>query len=274
MSRDVRGVTGLTSADVAEILRVSPATVKRWADAGLLRASRTSGGHRRFTREEVERFRREEDAAPASGRSILDRFLTAESTLELQGALLTLRARLRGWWDVCDAIAPALGELLASVESAALPRAHALAVADRLTRALRACADALPRRHGAPSALLVAAPGAATWGWSSLYELCLAEGGWRVRFGDEASADDVARALDRTPEDAVLAVAHAGATAPTLRALAAELADVCASRQVELLLGGPGDWPGGRARRAQRFEEVRDWMAEVEPGGPALGAEP
>jgi len=50
----------LTTKEVARICRVSDATVKRWAEAELLRSERTSGGHRRFRAEEVARFQREQ----------------------------------------------------------------------------------------------------------------------------------------------------------------------------------------------------------------------
>lgn len=38
----------LTPAEVAELFRVDPKTVTRWAAAGLLSSIRTPGGHRRF----------------------------------------------------------------------------------------------------------------------------------------------------------------------------------------------------------------------------------
>jgi methanogenic corrinoid protein MtbC1 len=40
------------------LCRVSEATVKRWAETGLLTSERTSGGHRRFRAEEIARFQR------------------------------------------------------------------------------------------------------------------------------------------------------------------------------------------------------------------------
>lgn len=49
----------LTPKETADVLRVSPITVRVWAQKGLLKASTTAGGHRRFEREEVERFARE-----------------------------------------------------------------------------------------------------------------------------------------------------------------------------------------------------------------------
>jgi len=49
----------LTPNEVAELLMVSPVTVRQWAQKGQLHALTTPGGHRRFTRQEVERFARE-----------------------------------------------------------------------------------------------------------------------------------------------------------------------------------------------------------------------
>ncbi|MDQ3896209.1 MAG: helix-turn-helix domain-containing protein [Actinomycetota bacterium] len=49
----------LTAGEVAEILQVSPKTVSRWADKGLIRCVVTLGGHRRFQRTLVEKIREE-----------------------------------------------------------------------------------------------------------------------------------------------------------------------------------------------------------------------
>ena len=50
----------LTTREVANLCRVSNATVKRWESAGLLKSERTSGGHRRFRVEEIARFQRKQ----------------------------------------------------------------------------------------------------------------------------------------------------------------------------------------------------------------------
>lgn len=48
----------LAPNEVAELLMVSPVTVRQWAAKGLLPAHTTAGGHRRFLLEEVEKFAR------------------------------------------------------------------------------------------------------------------------------------------------------------------------------------------------------------------------
>lgn len=48
----------LTSKEVAKLLGVSEASIKRWADSGLLPPEKTAGGHRRFRPEDVAIFQR------------------------------------------------------------------------------------------------------------------------------------------------------------------------------------------------------------------------
>ncbi|HEU4509443.1 MAG TPA: B12-binding domain-containing protein [Pyrinomonadaceae bacterium] len=56
----------LTTKAVAKLLRVSEATVKRWADNGLLQSDKTVGGHRRFSLNAVAHLRRELGISPGS----------------------------------------------------------------------------------------------------------------------------------------------------------------------------------------------------------------
>ena len=55
--------TNLTTKEVARLLQVSEATVKRWADDGLLQSSKTAGGHRRFSTKSIASLRREKGIA-------------------------------------------------------------------------------------------------------------------------------------------------------------------------------------------------------------------
>jgi excisionase family DNA binding protein len=56
-----------TSSQAAAYLGVSLATVRRWSDAGQLRGSRTPGGQRRYSREQLDAFLRslEQAGSPA-----------------------------------------------------------------------------------------------------------------------------------------------------------------------------------------------------------------
>ena len=52
-SRAVDTEALLTPAEVAQLFRVDPKTVTRWAKAGKLTSLRTLGGHRRYRESEV-----------------------------------------------------------------------------------------------------------------------------------------------------------------------------------------------------------------------------
>jgi excisionase family DNA binding protein len=52
----------LKPGEVAEMFRVNPKTVSRWAREGKLGATRTMGGHRRYSLNEVKRFMGTEEA--------------------------------------------------------------------------------------------------------------------------------------------------------------------------------------------------------------------
>ena len=49
----------LSPKDLADAIGVSESSLKRWTDAGRIRASRTDGGHRRIALEDAVRFIRE-----------------------------------------------------------------------------------------------------------------------------------------------------------------------------------------------------------------------
>ena len=65
----------LTPGEVADLFRVDPKTVTRWAKQGLLPAIYTLGGHRRYRWSDIEPHL----TAPVSGRSNL-RLPEAKST--------------------------------------------------------------------------------------------------------------------------------------------------------------------------------------------------
>ncbi|MFC4052210.1 helix-turn-helix domain-containing protein [Actinomadura syzygii] len=52
----------LSPGEVADMFRVGPATVARWADEGRLSCVRTLGGVRRFSREQIEHFMNNPDS--------------------------------------------------------------------------------------------------------------------------------------------------------------------------------------------------------------------
>jgi excisionase family DNA binding protein len=67
--RGVRTQLAYTSSQAASYLGVSLATVRRWSNAGHLRGSRTPGGQRRFSLEQLDAFLRSLEADPEAARA-------------------------------------------------------------------------------------------------------------------------------------------------------------------------------------------------------------
>lgn len=60
----------LSTRAVAEVLGVSEATVKRWADAGTLRCFKTPGGHRKFRLRDVKAFLSDQQQGEPEGPAV------------------------------------------------------------------------------------------------------------------------------------------------------------------------------------------------------------
>lgn len=71
MSSGDDGPASLSTTEVARRLGVSVPTVQRWVDAGLLRAWKTAGGHRRVDTASVEALALHTAAAPAHTHTVL-----------------------------------------------------------------------------------------------------------------------------------------------------------------------------------------------------------
>ncbi len=80
----------LTPNDVAELLMVSPVTIRQWAQKGSLNALTTPGGHRRFLSREVERFAREHGIALQPTDNDELRILIVDDDEQLSGFLVEL----------------------------------------------------------------------------------------------------------------------------------------------------------------------------------------
>ena len=53
----------LSSKNVAEILGVNISTLKRWTDNGTLECTKTAGGHRKFTMQNIRDFHKSQESS-------------------------------------------------------------------------------------------------------------------------------------------------------------------------------------------------------------------
>lgn len=59
--------TLMTPSEVADLFRVDPKTVTRWAQAGKIPHVRTLGGHRRYPRKQIEAIINQRTTAVTQG---------------------------------------------------------------------------------------------------------------------------------------------------------------------------------------------------------------
>ncbi len=264
--------TFLTSAQAAQLLGVTAATVKRWSDAGLLPCVRTAGAHRRFDPAEVARLvdgRRKDEPLP--GDTWADHLLDPDPAA-LHLLLLEERARLGAWWRVAERLGQAVRVVGERWEQGRLSIVDEHAASERLSRALARRADTLPARAGAPRVLLASAEGDDHTLGLALAELVLREWGWATLWaGRNAPAADLAAALEAGRAD-VLALSASVASRPESLARELELlAPVVTARGVRLLAGGAGPWPDPLpwGTRIRDFDSLRTFLQaeDVRRGG-------
>lgn len=81
----------LSPNEVAKLLKVSPITVRQWASRGLIDATTTAGGHRRFTQEAVRRFASERGIVlPREAGGPVQRVLVVDDDRQLNRFLVEL----------------------------------------------------------------------------------------------------------------------------------------------------------------------------------------
>lgn len=81
----------LSPNEVAKLLKVSPITVRQWASRGLIDATTTAGGHRRFTHEAVRRFASERGIVlPREAGGPVQRVLVVDDDRQLNRFLVEL----------------------------------------------------------------------------------------------------------------------------------------------------------------------------------------
>lgn len=258
--------TLLTSAEVARLLGVAPATVKRWADEGHLACERTAGRHRRFTPESVERFRHR-GAPPEEAPGFVDVLLADDDVIALQAELLAQRARHRAWWRVADWLGPEIEALGQRWAEGKIGIAEEHLASDRLARALSRCAEALPTRRGAPRVLLAPAEGEEHLLGLALVQLCLREAGWSPRWSGRATPTaEIVRLVGAGAVDGVALSASVVAEPGRLAEEAARVGAACAARGALFIAGGRAPWPEPlpHGRLIRSFEGLRGFVAAVE----------
>jgi excisionase family DNA binding protein len=235
----------LSTAAAARLIGAGTTSVKRWADTGMLDCVRTAGGHRRFTRDALDRFVRLQQHEGTEVNEVRRWIDTLLSEMSHELALLRAHRRLGSWCRVAAELEPVLAELGVRCAGGQVRIAEEHVFSERLSRALARITESLPLLPNAPTCLLACVE---TEGHSlglSLAELCLRELGWASiwlgpRTPTEAIMDQVR--LDERIRLVGLSASEACNDLHLLRRVQAAVGGVCRERGVDLMLGGGGPW--------------------------------
>lgn len=255
----------LTSSQVAALLGVTPMTVVRWSDTGRLACEKTAGHHRRFRRDVVEALRRSgHDSEPSAWVNLLRRSVAPAA---VEAKLFEEHARLSSWARVADGLGRVLVELGEQWSWGKLSIFEEHVASAQLARGLGRVSEWLPRRPGAPRALLATPEGEQHTLGLSLAELCLREHAWDVVWaGSSTPMEDLLRELQQGGFALlVLSASPALRIGRTLRQQLKALEKACAKTGTELVLGGEGSWPpfSGPVRRFHSFPAFSEYVAEL-----------
>ncbi len=79
----------LNLSEAANLLGVHPSTVRHWADSGELLSQRTKGGHRRFSRNDLEAWTRTRSHGPPHGATLVVQSALGRARIEMsEGGLI------------------------------------------------------------------------------------------------------------------------------------------------------------------------------------------
>ncbi len=254
------------------MLSVGVSSIKRWVDQGVLRATKTPGGHRRLATEDVQKLLQANAPANAATNSVED---DSELWMKLicsnvpQADLLVRlqekRQELGSWWAICELLGKLLvrmGQQWTFGKLSIVDEHHA---SDRLERLLHSVTAALPCQPNAPTVLMMTAPSDEHTLGLLLVEVVLREAGLNVRWsGRNTPADQVRPLLQSCSIDFIAVSASAASTnRETLNGFAQALLNMCDEFGATLLLGGSGAWPE-HLRGVVRIHSLRD-LAAVSP---------
>jgi excisionase family DNA binding protein len=238
----------LSTRELAQMLLVSEATVKRWTDGGLIPCSRTPGGHRRFHRADVEAFSRSHGLGgerPGTAEATVSETLRLALSLDLPGLeRMAVGAIERGMSveALCDEVlSPALVEIghQWADGSAGIGDEHLVtsSISDLLSR-LRILFEGRPLIGF--RALVACAPGERHDIVSRMLSLCLrARGYLTVQLGADTPFGEVARvALARGIDVVALSGSNASQDVTHMRQGVASLWGQLQPAGIELFVGG------------------------------------
>lgn len=255
----------ISAGEAARRLGVSPATVQRWVDAGVLSADRTHGGHRRIPLGEIRRILAADQSAPAIAHleKWLDPLLAADAAA-LKKQLIAARRKSGNWSDVVEEIASAIAEIGRRWQLGACRIFEEHAASEALRRSAASCCAEMPRSRTAPAAALLTVAGDRHTLGLSLSELIVAEAGWKTLWlGDGPPLEELEILVKTRRPDVLIVAASPAFSKRVITRYQAGLERAAKHGNAGLVLAGEGQWgPSEFSRRVYSLRELGAALAE------------
>jgi MerR family transcriptional regulator, light-induced transcriptional regulator len=252
------------AGEAARRLGVSPVTIQRWADQGLIAVERTAGGHRRVPVSEVLRLLAASRPVPSGPLADWVETLMSGDPDRVFGALQKRRAEVECWSKVADEVSVALNEIGRAWDVGDCTIFEEHLASEALRRGAIRCLSDLPAAPDAPrGALLTTEDERHTLGLS-LSELVFAENGWKtIWIGEGPPTNELEYMIETLKPDAVAVSASASRSAAALRQYQRALSRLASTGQFYLLLAGGAPWPvAPESIRISSFEELDRWLKD------------
>ncbi len=286
----------LTTRELASAIGVSESSIKRWADEGVIRASRTAGGHRRIPLPEALRFVQQTRVSVVRPEVLgLEKSATAPVTAnpedllfahlrdgeesaahELATALLSNGLALEAIIDgpLRGALAR-IGELWRHQNEGLLIEHRATNIVTGLLNAIRL---SLPKNSSGPVAVGGAPSGDPYIVPSLATATVLAAAGWQpVNFGPDTPLESLARAATwLNPRLVWISLTVAPLTRSRLEQVV-DLARTLAGSKIDLVVGGqavtPGTFPAlSNLKTLSSMTEMMSYVRALTPRDPAASS--
>jgi excisionase family DNA binding protein len=257
------------AGEAARRLGVSPATIQRWVDAGLLSAVRTHGGHRRIPLSEIRRMLAAMRPAPLIGplATWIEALLEADAA-RIGALMLAARRRSGSWSVVVEEIASAIAEIGRLWEMGACHIFEEHAASEALRRAAARCTTEMPCGPDAPRAALLTVAGDRHTLGLSLAELIVAEAAWKpLWLGDGPPAEELPVFIERQKPNLIVVAASAVTSIKAISAYQSALEQAAVRGKVGLIFAGGGAWmPSDIGVRVCSFHELGTTLAQRRVG--------
>jgi MerR family transcriptional regulator, light-induced transcriptional regulator len=257
----------VSAGEAARRLGVSPVTIQRWGDQGLIAVERTAGGHRRIPVSEVLRLLASSRPLPSGPVADWVSTLMSGDSDKVLAALRIRRSGVDRWAAVADEVALAINEIGRAWDVGECTIFEEHLASEGLRRATILSLAEMPALSSGPRvALLTVEDERHTLGLS-LSELVFAENGWKtIWIGEGPPLNELDYMIETLKPDVVAVSASASRVPPTLRQYQRALTRLASTGQFRLVLAGAAAWSDApTAHRILTFDQLDHWIKDSKP---------